>query len=71
MNLEEALKLYDKAVLFGMIGEWPKALIVVVEALGRANKRICNIQEEAEDRRGDTATSRTPEYNWEDPKWET
>jgi hypothetical protein len=33
MNLEEALKLYDKAKEQGLVGEWPKALIVVVEEL--------------------------------------
>lgn len=33
MNLEEALALYDKAKDQGLVGNWPKALIVVVEEL--------------------------------------
>lgn len=40
MNLEEALKLYDKAKEQGLVGEWPKALICVVEDAIEGNKLI-------------------------------
>jgi hypothetical protein len=44
MNLEEALKLYDKAKEKDLIGDWPKALMCVVEAYIEVNTRIEKMQ---------------------------